>query len=251
MQAAILFHRQEREVLHEGPGEEADPTLVRHAVAVIELDPLHAARRRLGLEDETAQLLLLQLRTRFCGPGQHACGDILPRTGEDQVRAIILLDQAQGLPRRRQPHLHLGADRHVIDVFTEGVAQEAVELMAAVITHHFAEQAAADSQADLVRHRDLFGSRLVDSWFEKRFYHVTRDHAPRAGHLICYSVLAATLAKDANVPVPALRIRAINNRPTNPDGRYILYWMIACRRTHWNFALQRAVERAANWASRW
>jgi deoxyribodipyrimidine photo-lyase len=46
------------------------------------------------------------------------------------------------------------------------------------------------------------------------------------------------------VPVPAIRIRTINNRSVNPDGRYILYWMIAYRRTNWNFALQRAVEKA-------
>ena len=48
--------------------------------------------------------------------------------------------------------------------------------------------------------------------------------------------------------VPEIRIRAINNRPRNRDGRYILYWMTACRRTHWNFALQRAVEQARSLA---
>ncbi|MEJ2519999.1 MAG: FAD-binding domain-containing protein [Desulfuromonadales bacterium] len=42
--------------------------------------------------------------------------------------------------------------------------------------------------------------------------------------------------------VPQQRIRNINSKDLNPDGHYILYWMIACRRTRWNFALQRAVE---------
>ncbi len=46
------------------------------------------------------------------------------------------------------------------------------------------------------------------------------------------------------MPIPAIRIRSINHRPCNPDGRYILYWMNACRRTHWNFALEHAVEQA-------
>lgn len=42
--------------------------------------------------------------------------------------------------------------------------------------------------------------------------------------------------------VPAVRIRVANDRQVNPDGRYVLYWMTAFRRTRWNFALQRAVE---------
>jgi len=46
------------------------------------------------------------------------------------------------------------------------------------------------------------------------------------------------------VNVPGQRIRSINDRELNRDGQYVLYWMIACRRTRWNFALQRAVEMA-------
>jgi deoxyribodipyrimidine photo-lyase len=44
--------------------------------------------------------------------------------------------------------------------------------------------------------------------------------------------------------VPALRIRRANDAPVNDRGDYVLYWMIANRRTEWNFALDRAVERA-------
>jgi deoxyribodipyrimidine photo-lyase len=39
-----------------------------------------------------------------------------------------------------------------------------------------------------------------------------------------------------------LRIRAVNAAPLNPAGEYVLYWMIAARRSRWNFALQRAAE---------
>jgi deoxyribodipyrimidine photo-lyase len=42
--------------------------------------------------------------------------------------------------------------------------------------------------------------------------------------------------------VPALRIRAINDAAARGDGDYVLYWMIAARRTRWSFALQRAVD---------
>ncbi len=43
-------------------------------------------------------------------------------------------------------------------------------------------------------------------------------------------------------PVSELRIEKCNGHPVNPDGRYVIYWMIANRRTAYNFSLQRAVE---------
>jgi deoxyribodipyrimidine photo-lyase len=44
--------------------------------------------------------------------------------------------------------------------------------------------------------------------------------------------------------VPSERISAVNRAPLRLDGNYVLYWMIATRRSHYNFALQRAVEHA-------
>lgn len=44
--------------------------------------------------------------------------------------------------------------------------------------------------------------------------------------------------------VPALRIRAANTAPCHEHGEWVLYWMIAQRRTRSNFALQRAIEHA-------
>ena len=45
--------------------------------------------------------------------------------------------------------------------------------------------------------------------------------------------------------VPALRLRAVNDAPPRPVGRYVLYWMITARRTRSNFALQYARDEAA------
>jgi deoxyribodipyrimidine photo-lyase len=44
--------------------------------------------------------------------------------------------------------------------------------------------------------------------------------------------------------VPEIRIRPLSRAPVRPQGDYVLYWMIAVRRTGWNFALERAAERA-------
>jgi deoxyribodipyrimidine photo-lyase len=42
--------------------------------------------------------------------------------------------------------------------------------------------------------------------------------------------------------VPSLRIQPCNRAPVNPNGDYVLYWMIAARRTSYNFSLDRAIE---------
>ena len=47
------------------------------------------------------------------------------------------------------------------------------------------------------------------------------------------------------LPVPPLRLRPFNRRPIRTDGEFVLYWMIAARRTHANFALQHAAAEAA------
>ena len=45
-------------------------------------------------------------------------------------------------------------------------------------------------------------------------------------------------------PIPPLRLRAANDRPIDPAGDYVLYWMIANRRANWNFSLDHAVQLA-------
>ncbi len=45
--------------------------------------------------------------------------------------------------------------------------------------------------------------------------------------------------------VPEIRIHAKNGAAIRGDREYVLYWMIASRRTRWNFAMDRAAEWAA------
>ncbi|MFK8111299.1 MAG: deoxyribodipyrimidine photolyase [Rubripirellula sp.] len=44
--------------------------------------------------------------------------------------------------------------------------------------------------------------------------------------------------------IPSVRHSHANDHPVREDGQYVLYWMIANRRTKYNFALQHAVDRA-------
>jgi deoxyribodipyrimidine photo-lyase len=47
-------------------------------------------------------------------------------------------------------------------------------------------------------------------------------------------------------PIPELRVSRANAAPIRPDGAYVLYWMIANRRTRWNHALDHAIWQARN-----
>lgn len=42
--------------------------------------------------------------------------------------------------------------------------------------------------------------------------------------------------------VPNVRVRTGNSEAIRADGEFVLYWMIANRRTTWNFSLQRAID---------
>ena len=41
--------------------------------------------------------------------------------------------------------------------------------------------------------------------------------------------------------VPEIRIRKANDASVNTDGSFVVYWMIAYRRSNWNYSLDRAV----------
>jgi deoxyribodipyrimidine photo-lyase len=43
---------------------------------------------------------------------------------------------------------------------------------------------------------------------------------------------------------PDVRIRPCNDAPLRAEGEWVLYWMVAHRRTRWNFGLDRAIEHA-------
>ncbi len=53
---------------------------------------------------------------------------------------------------------------------------------------------------------------------------------------------ATTAGMKTPSKVPSLRIRKANTAGIHPNGRYVLYWMIATRRTETNYGLQRAAE---------
>src|SRR5262249_15096429 len=60
--------------------------------------------------------------------------------------------------------------------------------------------------------------------------------ARRAATGVAYSTVDPAIA--------ALRVTSVNRAAIASRGRYVLYWMIAARRTGWSFALDHAIARA-------
>lgn len=52
------------------------------------------------------------------------------------------------------------------------------------------------------------------------------------------------LGDETHMEAPEDRLALANNAPVREDGRYVVYWMLAQRRTRWNFGLEHAVARA-------
>ncbi len=44
--------------------------------------------------------------------------------------------------------------------------------------------------------------------------------------------------------IPPIRVQVANEHPIRPGGEYVLYWMVAFRRTTFNFALEHAIDHA-------
>lgn len=59
---------------------------------------------------------------------------------------------------------------------------------------------------------------------------------------LCIWITAQDKRRNQLNPVPDIRIKRGNNKDTNPEGDFILYWMIANRRLKWNYSLDRAIE---------
>jgi hypothetical protein len=112
---------------------------------VVDLDPLHTARGRAALENETAEFLSLQLPDPPAGPGEHAIGQVFAGAGGDQKGVLRVPHQAQRLPGNGKPHLHLGAHRHELYIAAKGVDQKMVELVPAVVADLLSQKTGADT----------------------------------------------------------------------------------------------------------
>ena len=149
VEAALLLDRCEREVLHEDPGKDPHADLRRDALVAVHLDAFHPARRRVAFKDEAAEVFLLQLLDALACPGLHPLRVVGTGPGDHESRPLRVADEAEGVPRDAEAALHLGAHGDVFHVLSQRVGEKPVQGVPAVPADIVAQQAGADSEANL------------------------------------------------------------------------------------------------------
>ncbi|MFC1833287.1 deoxyribodipyrimidine photolyase [Thermodesulfobacteriota bacterium] len=68
----------------------------------------------------------------------------------------------------------------------------------------------------------------------------------RTGYAGLLGMIQGWNPRQEMLQVSEFRVRKCNEARPNPQGDFVIYWMIASRRTQWNYGLQRSVEWALN-----
>jgi hypothetical protein len=150
VEPAVLLGGEVGEPLQQGGGEQAPPGLAAHAGLLrVDLDPLHAARGGVALEDVAPQVQGLERLHALLGEPGHAGGVVRARLGGDQAdRVVLAVHEADRLARDPHADLDLRAHGDELDELGHGAGEEAVVLVLAVVADLVAEEAGGDAHAD-------------------------------------------------------------------------------------------------------
>ncbi len=144
VETALLFHRHQRETVHQCRREQAAGITPGHlAVLAVNANALHAAARRLGHQHEAAQI-----PQPLHGVGDeavHQGGKIPVAAGRLETHAVVGIHQVHGRPRRGQAGAHFRAQGAEPEIARQHPGAIAGMLMAAVVAHLAAHQAGTDA----------------------------------------------------------------------------------------------------------
>ena len=131
---------------HKFPGEDAYAGPGRLPLARVNLHPFHAAAGGAALENKAAKIFLLQLPQAFLGPGQQAFGVVSLGSDGDQTGTARSRHQVHGLPGNPQAALHFRADWDKFHQLSQGLGNETIQLVPAIIADFLPQKAGTDSQ---------------------------------------------------------------------------------------------------------
>ncbi len=143
MQAALLFYRKQGKILHENPCKYPHSLSDWHPLFAIDPDPFHAAAGRIAFKDKTTEILFFQIFHPLPSPLDHAISVVLPASGGDEPRGVRVSNQAKGFPRDRETAFHLWTYGNKFHKLSQGMSEEAIQFMTAVILHFFPQQTRA------------------------------------------------------------------------------------------------------------
>ena len=130
-ETSFFFDRERGKLLLQDRGIGPDAGARRRA-AVVHLHALHAATRRVLLQDIPAQTSGLELRGASVRVGAHCVGVIDPGPRRDHPRIAADVHQAKRLARNPEPYLHFGAHAHPFDAGRQDFGEERIALVTAV-----------------------------------------------------------------------------------------------------------------------
>jgi hypothetical protein len=166
MEASVILNRDEREMVHKGPGKK--PLTCRRWCALslnaVDPHPLYAAARRFPLKDKTAQVRPFQFPHLTACPAEHTLCMILLAARGDELGGMGITYQAEGLPGDAEPAPHLRADGVVPGKPPQLIGEPWIQFVPAVPADLLPEQTGADSQTDdRVRHPLAIYRRRCDA----------------------------------------------------------------------------------------
>ena len=147
-EATLLLDGKVQESFDERCGEQAPSRWLGRACLTVHEHTVHAARRRVLLQDVAAQVLVAQFVHTPLGVALHRGGVIGVAGGRPETDLSSALLEPDGLARRRHPHLDLRTDRHPLNVMTEDVREPGVAFVTSVETDRRAEQARRHADPD-------------------------------------------------------------------------------------------------------
>src|SRR5713226_8197453 len=148
-EAALLLDGEQGKARDEGPRVEPAAGARRRATGPVDADAEEAARGRGALEHvavEAERRELAELRLRVAA---HARGEVLPGLLDDEPRRRRAADETERGARDPETDLDLGAHGHPLDEGAEGLGEEGVPLVAAVVTDLLAQEAGGDAEPEL------------------------------------------------------------------------------------------------------
>ena len=150
VKAIFVFRGQQGEVFHKGTGKESQPLFHGYALFIVNLDPFYAAGGGIAFENIAAKSLRFKSSNAGGGPVEHLFRHIFPGSNGDQSRRFRAALQLYGFPGDRHAAFHLRAYGDEIHIFAQGIPNEAVQSVVAIVTDVLSQKTRADTQFDSV-----------------------------------------------------------------------------------------------------